>query len=436
MTPAGRIQAGIDLWQAVVSAEDVPADAVATAWFRARRFIGAGDRRTVSDRLWAMLRAAPRLVWHLQAARCPITPRTLMLAHLVLAERQEADAAAGLFNAARHGPPPLSEPERRTLAALAERRLDDPAMPRAVRLGLPDWLLPGLVARFGERLEEEMAAMDRAAPTDLRVNLLKATREEARAALAAEGIAAAPTPYSPWGLRAEGRPPVTASRAFRDGLVEIQDEGSQLVALMTDARPGMRVCDLCAGAGGKTLALAAAMGNRGRILAADVSAVRLAAAAKRLRRAGVTTVERRLVAPGEKWLKRSRAAFDRVLVDAPCTGTGTWRRKPDARLRLRQEDLAALILLQRDILDRAATLVKPGGILVYATCSVLVEENEAQVHDFLSRVPGFRLLPLEALRARPGLGSLPGGSSFLSLTPAQHGTDGFFAAALVREAGP
>lgn len=433
MTPAARVQAGIALWQAVDAAPEAPADAVANAWFRARRFIGAADRRAVSDRLWAMLRAAPRLAWHLERARAPVTPRTLMLVQLAVAEGMAADSVAGLFNAARHGPAPLAEAERRALAALAGARLVDPAMPEAVRLGVPDWLLPRLAARFGDHLAVEMGALDRPAPTDLRANLLKATREEARAALAAEGIATVPTPFSPWGLRAEGRPPVTAGAAFRAGLVEIQDEGSQLVAAMLDARPGMRVCDFCAGAAGKTLALAAAMANRGQIVAADVSAARLAAAARRLRRAGVSNVERRLIEPGAKWLKRAAGSFDRVLVDAPCTGTGTWRRRPDARLRLAEADLDDLVRKQSVILERAAGLVKPGGVLVYATCSVLAEENEAQVDGFLSRVAGFAVLPLEAVRARTRL-ALPGEGPYLSLTPARHGTDGFFAAALVREA--
>jgi 16S rRNA (cytosine967-C5)-methyltransferase len=433
VTPAARIQAGIELWKAVEEASEAPADAVANAWFRARRFIGAADRRAVADRLWAMLRAAPRLVWHLKRARAPITPRTLMLAQLAVEEGAAADAVAGLFNAARHGPAPLADAERRALASLAGRVLDDPAMPEAARLGMPDWLLPRLAARFGAALAAEMAAFDAPAPTDLRANLLKATRERAQAALAAEGIATEPTPFSPWGLRAHGRPPITTSRAFRDGLVEIQDEGSQLIAAMVDARPGLRVCDVCAGAGGKTLALAAAMANRGQIVAADVSAARLEAAAKRLRRAGASTVERRLIEPGAKWLKRAAGGFDRVLVDAPCTGTGTWRRRPDARLRLAEADLLDLTQKQSVILERAARLVKPGGILVYATCSVLTEENEAQVEGVLAGVPGFAVLPLAAVRARTGV-ALPGDGPYLSLTPAGHGTDGFFAAALTREA--
>ncbi|MDW8444829.1 MAG: RsmB/NOP family class I SAM-dependent RNA methyltransferase [Acetobacteraceae bacterium] len=433
MTPAARIQAGIELWAEVEAHPDVPADRVAEAFFKSRRYVGASDRRAIADRLWAMLRAAPRLAWHLAAIGAPSSPRLMMLAELTLAEGMGADAAAGLFSGARHGPEPLSEAERRVLRHLAARRLDDPAMPEAVRLGVPAWLLPSLAARFGSALAEELAALDRPAPTDLRVNTLKITREAARDTLAAEGIATEPTPFSPWGLRAPSRAPITATRAFREGLVEIQDEGSQLVSAMVDARPGMRVCDFCAGAGGKTLALAAMMANRGTIIAADVSAHRLQAAVRRLRRAGVSNVERRTIAPGEKWIKRARGSFDRVLVDAPCTGTGTWRRKPDARLRLTRGDLDELLLRQREILDRASTLVKPGGVLVYATCSVLEEENEAQVQSFLQRNPRFTLLPLAQLRRRAELDVLPGDGAFLALTPARHGTDGFFAAALLRQ---
>lgn len=433
MTPAARVQAGIELLEATEAAPDAPADAVANAFFRARRFIGAGDRRAIAERHWAMLRAEGRHAWALRRVRAPTTPRTRMLAQL-LAEGLRADAVAGLFSGARHGPTPLTEPERAALRALAALAGDAAAMPEAVRLGVPEWLQPHLTRRFGDRLAEEMAAMDRPAPTDLRVNLLKTSREAARAALAAEGIVADPTPLSPWGLRVAGRAAVTATEAFRAGLVEIQDEGSQLVALVVDARPGMRVLDFCAGAAGKTLALAAAMGNRGRLVACDVSKPRLDAATKRLRRAGVANVERRLLEPGTKWIKRAAGGFDRVLVDAPCTGSGTWRRNPDARTRLREADLAELVAKQAAILDRASRLVKPGGLLVYATCSVLPEENEAQVDAFLGRHPSFELVPLAEAWEAVASGAPPCQGAFLSLTPAQHGTDGFFAAVLRRSA--
>lgn len=433
MTPAARVQAGIDLLAATAAAPQAPADAVANSWFRARRYIGAGDRRAIADRHWAMLRNEARLAWTLKRARAPITERTMILAQLI-AEGAGADAVAGLFSGALHGPPPLSDAERRALHALAALPADDPDLPDDVRYGVPAWLLPHLAARFGEALAAEMAAMEVPASTDLRANLLKTTREAARAALAAEGITAAPTPFSPWGLRIEGRRPVTGTAAFREGLVEIQDEGSQLIALLLDARPGERVVDFCAGAAGKTLALAATMGNRGRLVACDVSASRLEASVKRLRRAGVGNVERRLLEPGERWTKRSAEGFDRVLVDAPCTGTGTWRRNPDARSRLTEQDLAELVAKQAAILDRASRLVKPGGKLVYATCSLLPEENEAQVAGFLDRRKDFSLVPMPDAWRAVSAAPPPCEGPFLSLTPARHGTDGFFAAVLRRDA--
>ncbi|MDQ2804527.1 MAG: RsmB/NOP family class I SAM-dependent RNA methyltransferase, partial [Pseudomonadota bacterium] len=257
---------------------------------------------------------------------------------------------------------------------------------------------------------------------------LKATREEVRAALAAETIEAVPTPLSPWGLRVAARRPVTAGAAFRAGLIEIQDEGSQLIAALADARPGARVADLCAGAGGKTLAMAMTMGNRGHLLAVDVSTRRLDAAVRRLRRAGVHNVECHLLEPGDKLVKRRAASFDRVLVDAPCTGTGTWRRNPDARLRLAEPDLAELVAKQAAILDTAARLVRPGGKLIYATCSLLTEENESQVSAFLARCPGFEVVPVANV--------WPFAGEFLALTPARHGTDGFFAAVLTKQSAP
>jgi 16S rRNA (cytosine967-C5)-methyltransferase len=260
------------------------------------------------------------------------------------------------------------------------------------------------------------------------------SRESAAAALAAEGIGTEPTPLSPWGLRVPERRPVTSTRAFQEGLVEVQDEGSQLIALLTDARPGMRVADYCAGAGGKTLALAAAMGNRGRLTACDVSAPRLEGAVRRLRRAGVDNAERHLLEPGDRWAKRRAGTFDRVLVDAPCTGTGTWRRNPDARTRTGPEDLRELVAKQAAVLDAAAGLVRPaGGRLVYATCSLLPEEDEDQVRAFLGRHPGFAPLPLSVAWAEAGLPPPPAGDGdFLATSPARHGTDGFFAAILQR----
>jgi len=464
VTPAARIAAAIELLDAVEAAPNRPADAVANDFFRARRYIGSGDRRAVSNRVWQVLRARRRLAWwignatttdaklgevrpngappdkakagdagagHAEAnpGGAKPSPRLLVAASLLL----EGWALSGIrqtFSGGQFAPAGLERPETAVLSRIEGHGLDHPAIPEAVRLEIPDWLLPRLTARFGPSLAVEMAALSKPAPLDLRVNPLKADRAQAQAALAAEGWDAQPMSLSPGGLRIEGRRPITTGPAFMSGLVEIQDEGSQLVAMLVGAAPGMRVVDWCAGAGGKTLALAGMMQNRGQIVACDVSASRLDGAVRRLRRAGVHNVERHLLEPGDKWLKRRAGAFDRVLVDAPCTGTGTWRRNPDARLRLTQQGLAELVAKQAGILDNAQSLVRKAGRLVYATCSLLEEENEAQVSAFLLRHPDFAVVPLA--RAWSVDGPVPNSGDFLFLTPARHGTDGFFAAVLER----
>ncbi len=434
MTPAARLAGAIELLAAVEGAPRKPADAVANDYFRNRRFIGSGDRRAVSDRTWHILRTRARLTWWLARAGAPATPRLLTAASLLL-EGWAPEGIAQSFSGGKFAPDRLDAEEAAALRDIAGHTLDHPDMPEAVRLEIPDWVLPSLRARFGGELKAEMAALLTAAPLDLRVNLLKGTREDALAALAAEGLEASPTPLSPWGLRIAARRPVTGGPAFQSGLVEIQDEGSQLVAALVDARPGMRVADWCAGAGGKTLALAMTMQNHGQLLACDVSAHRLDAAVRRLRRAGVHNAERHLTATGDKWAKRRAGTFDRVLVDAPCTGTGTWRRNPDARLRLKPNDLAELLPKQAAILDEAAKLVRKSGRLVYATCSLLPAENEAQVSGFLDRHPAFRLRPLTEGDTLPPVLPGPasfGGGPFLQLTPRAHDTDGFFAAVLER----
>lgn len=422
MTPAGQLAAAIDLL-GLIEADPRPADAVANQFFRTRRFIGGGDRRAISALVWGVLRARRHLGWWLQKCGAAATPRLLLAAQALFAG-QTPHKIALAFSAGHYGPPPLTPPEAAVLERLAGHTLEHPDMPEAVKYEIPDWLLPRLKAQFGSALAAEMAAMNEPAPLDLRVNMLKATREQAIAALAREGLRAEPTAYSPWGLRLANRQSVTQGKAFQEGLVEIQDEGSQLIALLVDAQPGMRVVDYCAGAGGKTLAIAMTMQNKGHIVACDVSAPRLEGAIKRLRRAGVHNAERHLLEPGDKWLKRQAQKFDRVLVDAPCSGTGTWRRNPDARTRLRETDLAELTQKQAMILDQAQKLVKPGGKLVYATCSMLNDENEAQVEAFLARYPMFERLPIETPAALRG--------PALRLSPRVHGTDGFFAAVLQR----
>ena len=415
MTPAARIAAAIALLTEIDLAPRRPADAVAHDWFRDRRYIGSADRRDVSARVWGVLRAKRRLGWWLDHVGLAENP-ALTVAAALLMDGWTHEGVVQTYSGGQYAPQTLLPNHQGKLAALVGHTIDHPDMPQAVRLELPDWLLPHLQARFGDQLDREIAAMDGEAPLDLRVNLLKATREEAMHALQREGLDVRLTRLSPWGLRILGRKPITSGEAFRTGLVEIQDEGSQLLANLVGAGPDMRVADYCAGAGGKTLAMAMTMQNRGHVVACDVSESRLEAAVKRLRRAGVHNVERHLLAPGDKWAKRRAGSFDRVLVDAPCTGTGTWRRNPDARHRLAATDLAELVPKQAAILQTASALVKPGGRLVYATCSLLTEENEDQVAGFLARNPAFTAVP----------------DGVLTLTPRAHHTDGFFGALLER----
>jgi 16S rRNA (cytosine967-C5)-methyltransferase len=377
----------------------------------------------VSSLVWGVLRARRHLGWWLTYFDAPETPR-LLLSVQALFTGMTPHKIAMAFTSGRYGPPPLTPEETAVLEKFAGRTLEHPNMPEAVHYEVPDWILPKLRAQFGPALAAEMAALSNPATLDLRINALKVTREAAMLALAREGLSAQPTPFSPWGLRLAGRQSITQGKAFQDGLVEIQDEGSQLIALLVDAQPGMRVVDFCAGAGGKTLAVAMTMENKGHIIACDVSAPRLEGAVKRLRRAGVHNVESHLLGPGDKWVKRQEQKFDRVLVDAPCTGTGTWRRNPDARLRLREEDLKELTAKQAAILDHAQKLTKPGGKLVYATCSLLNDENEAQVEAFLARHPTYRQVPVAVPEALSG--------AHLRLSPRLHNTDGFFAAILER----
>jgi 16S rRNA (cytosine967-C5)-methyltransferase len=447
VTPGARIAAAIDIFEAI-DAASAPADDTAAAYFRRRRYIGAKDRVQISAYLYAVLRHRAVIDWWIaRAGKGEVTPnaRSRVIAALLLLDGWPPEEVAKSFDGGRFRPAVLSRDEERLVLGLAGRSLTHPDMPRAVANDLPAWLEPYLAKIYGRNLEDEMAALNQSAPLDLRVNPLKADRDTARRALAAEGIEAEPTPWSPLGLRVMHRAPLAGTAAFKQGLVEVQDEGSQLAALLADARPGMRVVDFCAGAGGKTLALAAAMQNRGKLVACDVSEWRLERAGKRLRRAGISNVERRpLSTERDQWVKRHAAdnkggGFDRVFVDAPCLGIGSWRRNPDGKWRASPTDLAELVERQHAILDSAARLVKLGGRLIYATCSLLREENEAQAETFLDAHDDFTLYP--AARAwqetiggpYPGSGG-PAGEDYLRLTPAAHGTDGFFVAQFERKA--
>lgn len=432
MTPGARVAAAIELLDGIMSQPERPADLIANAFFRTRRYIGGGDRRAISERVWGILRRYGQLTWWLARTHHPERGgRALAQADVTLSDGLTLDQAAQMFDGGLYRPQPLEEGEVRALRQMEGHSLPHPEQPDWVRLNVQEWVAPHLQEAYGAAWGREIAALESPAPVDLRVNRLKATPEQAIKALAHEGVEAEPTKLAPDGLRLKKRLSIVAGQAFQEGLVEIQDEGSQLVAALVDARPGLQVMDYCAGAGGKTLALASAMNNKGRVVAMDVYESRLDRSGERLRRAGAHNVERRTIGEHAKWLKRQKGNFDRVLVDVPCTGTGTWRRNPDGRWTLKRKDLEELVPKQAAILDAAAKLVKPGGKLVYATCSVLPAENEKQIEAFLASHPDFEVTPVAET-----FPTLANDTPYLRLSPLRHGTDGFFAAALSRKGEP
>lgn len=433
MTPAARVAAAVEMLEAVAAGSGRPADATVSAYFRQRRYIGSKDRTALAERLYALLRWHARIGWWLERTGHPDTPRARVIAGLMLGEAVPAAEIPRLFSGGRHAADTLEPDEQRLVQALTGHTLDHPEMPAGVRAECPDWAAGPLQALFGDRFEAEMAALLAPAPLDLRINTLRAERESVRQALAAVGIKAEPTALSPIGLRVEGRPPLAGLSVFKTGQIEVQDEGSQLVALLVDPQPGQQVVDFCAGAGGKALALAAKMQGRGRVVAADISKGRLIRAKERMRRAGIDNIEpRQLDTERDRWVSRAKGKFERVLIDAPCSGTGSWRRNPDSRWR--SVDLAELTALQGRILASASRLTKTGGRLVYATCSLLREENEAIVEAFLAENPDFRVVPLAEAWAAALEAPCPTDGPYLRLSPARNGTDGFFAAVLERTA--
>ncbi len=434
MTPAARLQAVIDLLTEIDETPR-PADAVMSAYFRARRYIGSKDRNAVAQTAYAILRRHARLSWWLEREGHPPTPRARVLANEILGEGKPAASVKALFDGSKFGPAALAPDEAKLANALDSHTLEHPEMPETVRVECPPWAEEPMRAALGDRFAVEMRTLLDPAPLDLRINPVKADRDSARKALERARITAEPTRWSPLGLRVHGRPPLSTVDAFKNGLVEIQDEGSQLVALAVAPKPGQQVVDFCAGAGGKTLAIAALMKNKGRVVACDVLAGRLKRAAERFRRAGLHNIEAHpLSSERDPWVKRHKRKFDRVLVDAPCSGTGTWRRNPDSRWRHLGPGLEELVPLQASILDSAARLVKPGGRLIYATCSMLPDENEQQVAAFLETHPDFTVKPVAEVWAEEDAGTPPAEGPYLRLTPARHDTDGFFAAVLERKA--
>ncbi|MFA5122817.1 RsmB/NOP family class I SAM-dependent RNA methyltransferase [Zavarzinia sp.] len=422
MQPAARVAAAIELL-AEIGAGGEAADRVVDRYFRNRRYAGKGDRAAVASLLWYAVRRGQSLGW-LTGVGQGIAPRLAVFAAAVLTGFTDAATLEQLCSGEGYAPAPLDPAERQALDRLAEGR----ELPAWVVGDYPAELEPLLARRYGPRLAEVMVAMGGRAPLDLRVNTLKTTREAALAELRALGLTVEPMAHAPAGIRVAGRERLGQLAPFAEGRIEIQDEGSQLVALACAAEPGQAVADFCAGAGGKTLALAAAMGAKGRLAALDVEKRRLGRMAPRLERAGIQNFVEQAEISAD-FLAAEAGRFDCVLVDAPCSLSGTWRRAPAQRWTTTPARVAELAALQARILDQAAGLVKPGGRLVYATCSVFVEEDEDVVQGFLARRADFA--PVDHGVLLPGI---PGGPLGIALDPAAQGTDGFFLSVLRRAA--
>jgi 16S rRNA (cytosine967-C5)-methyltransferase len=392
---------------------DHPADAVVSRYFREHRGLGPRERATLAETAYAVLRRKLRFD---HFAPSGSGPRERRLAILGFAGPRDFLKSA------------LSDAEKAWLDACDTVREQD--LLERHRHNLPEWLVAPIKAQVGDEFLALAAALNEPAPLDLRVNTLQAKREEVLKELRAAGIDSAPTPLSPWGLRLVGKPSLNRLEAFTRGAIEVQDEGSQLLAALVDPKRGEMVVDFCAGAGGKTLALGAAMRSTGRLYALDTSAHRLDALKPRLARSGLSNVHPAAIAhERDDRIKRLAGKIDRVLVDAPCSGLGTLRRNPDLKWRQSPQSVAELTTKQLAILRSAARLLKPGGRLVYATCSLLRDENEAIAEAFAEAEPGFRVLPAAQALAPlklPDAQSLCAGDA-LRLWPHRHGTDGFFA---------
>jgi 16S rRNA (cytosine967-C5)-methyltransferase len=394
-----------------------PADAILSRYFREHPKLGSRERNAVAEGVYAVLRNKLVYASFAESGHGPAMRRLTLLG---LADAVDADALAG-----------LSAEETEWLQRIAQ--IDRHSLPAALRANLPQWLYDKLIARDGEAATLQLAeALNRPAPLDLRVNTLKAKRDEVIAELATAPIACDPTPYSSLGIRVMKKPALQNLPLFQNGAIEVQDEGSQLLAEIVAARRGEMVADFCAGAGGKTLALGAAMRNTGRLYAFDVSEKRLAKLKPRLARSGLSNVHPVVIAhENDAKIKRLAGKIDRVLVDAPCSGLGTLRRNPDVKWRQTPESVIELNAKQGAILAGAARLVKPGGRLVYATCSLLDEENEAIAEQFLATHADFALVPMaDVLREQKIPLEM---QDYLKLVPHVHQTDGFFAAVFERK---
>ncbi len=428
MTPGARLSQLIDLI-GQIETTGKPADQVTFQYFRTRRYMGSGDRRFINHHIFGFLRIRGTIIGLIESYKIKPTLRLQVFTYFLKKTDMTLEDLESFCGEGLYSPTVLNQEEKAFLSYLPE--IKEEILSLEDRLNIPAFLIDPLKNVFEEKFEEEMKALLQEAPLDLRVNTLKTSRQEVMNLLETQGVPFEETKPSPVGLRLKARTYILESDAYKKGLIEIQDAGSQVLPFMCDVHPGMTVLDFCAGAGGKTLGLAALMQNKGKIFACDIDERRLKNAKDRLKRAGAhNTTLHLLEAEGDKWLKRHKSFFDRILLDVPCSGTGTWRRNPDMKWRITPADIERLQKQQQGILDQAEKLLKPGGLLIYATCSFLKEENEYQIEKFLEAHPTYSLRPFREIWQNIGESTFGGNKYYLRLTPATTETDGFFVAIL------
>ncbi len=425
MGPSARLSAVQELMTPLCKGPDfLPIDQSLSNYFRNRRFIGSKDRRFIRETLYIVLHCLQALRFALEAGQQKTDARMMLLVFLKINNALGDD----LFTEGKYGLPPLTPDEVKFLNGFKASQ----EAPPWVAGNCPAWLYEKFEERFGKSAGKELAALNERAPVDIRINLIKTTKELLQDGLKDLGFS--PVRFSPVGFRSEKQVPLDQSPLYLKGLIEFQDEGSQLAALILGAKPGDEIVDLCAGAGGKTLALAAAADNKAKIYAFDIVPQKISTLMTRIKRAGVKNCQAAHIpenGPGrDEEIVPMMGQMDKVLLDVPCSGTGVWRRSPDARLRLTKEKLVGYKKSQANLLEEGAALLKPGGKLTYVTCSLLKEENEDQIEAFLGNHPDWKLTDYkENLAGKiPESGSTMPGA--LLLTPNQHGTDGFFVAKL------
>ncbi len=436
MTPSARLSAVVELLDINFEITGRAEQSVAT-YFRNRRFAGSKDRRWITEQFYQILRRLGEVDWIAEKLKLEITSRTRAIISLMLFEELSADEIGQNYFIGSHAQEAPDPAELNTLSGFSD--LDLTQMPLTARANFPAWMLEKLRATYGERTYEIVQAYAVRAPATLRINPLKTARENILSQLQEAGINATATTISPLGIRLEKPQNLIAHPLYKDGLIEVQDEAAQISALLASAgvSEGSTVIDYCAGGGGKTLVLASSLNNTGQLHAMDIDRRRMKDITHRCKRAGITNVQQHVLPQkGEKLdvLDSLRGAADLVYVDAPCSGSGTWRRQPEQKWFLSEAGLQDYVALQGEILNQASDYVKAGGRLVYATCSLFTEENQQQIDKFLFENTDFEQVNVGTIWQVAGLGGTEAAEADLQITPEQFGADGFYTAVLHRKA--